>query len=908
MRFSCNLPGQPYNERRENCPMRKTRSALGTGRLFACSAAVLLWSLAALCAAPLEAQAARSSAFVECDREELIRAVPELASMQFDSTQDRLPGLLAPAAENLEGMFARLVDVAATEQIHEMRFEDGAESPGRSETYRYLVRRLAEGSPEPFTELRVGPDPNAPRPAPADGFLVIAHFEKLLRYLLPQYRHDSRFRYLGRVQEAGQGSWLGLVAFAQRADSIQPLGYIQLRGGRIATMQGLVWIDEATHRIVRLRVDLGERIEGSPFETLSTDIAFVAVKFPSIDSALWLPARVTIHGQAEGAELHTVHRYSDYELDGRGAAAATMVATASVADDPWEMLDRGISLGRENKLPESIALLRGALRLNPEMAAARYHLAAALRAAGDFAGAEDALREALRRAPKSGPTHNLLGLILFRRGDVAGAVAELRASAQLQPKDATVHFNLARVLEKVDAKSALEEYRIASTLAPDNAAIKVGYEQFERAATAAAEQAAIGATIKVEVRQVLVPVVVRDKEGHHVSGLTQADFHVFEDGVEQKISSFAVENAGVGSAVLAAAGSEPPPAAGGVTPPALPAQTPPALRVRRIYLICIDSLNSKLANIVHVRAALSKLFAAETAGDAQYMVVAIGARMQVMQGLTTDPAEVLKTIESKDFQKLYLASRASSMEQDLQEFQRALDRTISACDKRDPICDSMMRALQAQASGLASEERAFTQAFLDQFRHFVEELARGTGRRTIVLCSDGFQLVPGQELLDLLRAAFPGSRIPTPVIERMNDLEPILHLAANHNIQVYTIDSRGLYTQGYFDVQNAGSTARAGTIGAAEIGVMNDNARAASDALSEIAETTGGTAFRNSNDIFAGLERAFADGRQYYVLAYASSNSNLDGTFRAISVRVGGRKLSVLAKRGYWATGDPGGR
>jgi len=883
--------------------MRKTRSALGTGRLFACSAAVLLWSLAALCAGPLEAQPTQSKAFVDCDREELIRAVPELASMQFDFTQDRLPGLLARAAENLEGMFARLVDVAATEQIHEMRFEDGAESPGRWETYRYLVRRLAEGSPEPFTELRVGPDPNAPTPAPADGFLVMAHFEKLLRYLLPQYRQDSRFRYLGRVQEAGQGPWLGVVAFAQRADSFQPLGYIQLRGGRIATMQGLVWIDEATHRIVRLRMDVEERIEGSRLEALSTDIAFVAVRFPSIDSTLWLPARVTIHAQAEGAELHTVHRYSDYRMDGRGAAAATVLATASGADDPWEMLDRGISLGRENKLPESIAVIRGALRLNPEMAAARYHLAAALRAAGDFAGAEDALREALRRAPKSGPTHNLLGLILFKRGDVAGAVTELRASAQLQPKDATVHFNLARMLEKVDAKSALEEYRIASTLAPDNAAIKAGYEQFERAATAAAEQAATGATIKVEVRQVLVPVVVRDKEGHHVSGLTQADFHVFEDGVEQKISSFAVENASVGSAVPAAA-SEPPPAEGRIASPAPPAQTPPAPGVPRTYLICIDSLNSKFANIVHVRAALSKLFAAEPVGDAQYMVVAIGARTQVMQRLTTDPAEVLKAIESKDFQKLFLASRASSVEQDLQEFQRALDRTISACYKKDPICDSMMRALQAQASGLASEERAFTLAFLDQFRHIVEELARGTGRRTIVLCSDGFQLVPGQELLDLLRAAFPGSRIPIPAIERMNDLEPVLHLAANHNIPVYTIDSRGLYTQGYFDVQNAGSTARAGTIAAAEMGIMNDNARAASDTLSEIAETTGGTAFRNSNDIFAGLERAFADGRQYYVLAYASSNSNLDGAFRAISVRVGDRKLSVLAKRGYWAMRD----
>jgi VWFA-related protein len=884
--------------------MRKTRSAPGTCRLFACSAAVLLWSLAALRAAPLQVQPAPSKAFVECDRQELIRAVPDLASVQFDSAQDRLPGLLAPAAEDLEGMFARLVDVAATEQIHEMRFEDGAESPGRWQTYRYLVKRLLEGSPEPFTELRVGPDPNAPTPAPADGFLVVGHFEKLLRYLLPQYRQDSRFRYLGRVQEAGEASWMGLVAFAQRTDSVQPLGNIQLTGGRVARMQGLVWIDEATHRIARLRVDLAERIEGSRFETLSTDIALAAVKFPSIDGAFWLPARVTIHGQTAETELHSVHRYSDYELDGSGAAAATMAPTPSSADDPWEMLDRGISLGRENKLPESIALLRQALQLNPEMAGARYHLAAALREAGDFAGAEDALREALRRAPKSGPTHNLLGLILFKRGDVAGAMAELRAGAALQPKDAIVHFNLARVLEKVDARSALEEYRIASTLAPDNAAIKAAYAQFERAATAAAEPAAAGVTIKVEVRQVLVPVVVRDKEGHHVSGLTQADFHVFEDGVAQKISSFAVESAGVGSAASAPAGSEPPLAAGGLTPPA-----PPVPRVvRRTYLICIDSLNTKFANVVHVRAALAKLFAAEQAGDAQYMVVAIGAHTQVVQGLTTDPAEVLKAIESKDFQKLFLASRASSMEQDLQEFMRSLDQTISACDKKDPTCDPMKRALQAQASGLASEERGYTLAFLDQFRHVVDDLARGTGRRTIMLCSDGFQLVPGQELLDLLRAAFPGSRIQMPLIERMNGLEPVLYLAANHSIPVYTIDSRGLYTQGYFDVRNAGSAARAGTIGAAEIGIMNDNARAASDTLSEIAETTGGTAFRNSNDIFAGLQRAFADGRQYYVLAYASSNSNLDGKFRAISVQVGDSKLSVQAKRGYWATGDPGGR
>ena len=52
------------------------------------------------------------------------------------------------------------------------------------------------------------------------------------------------------------------------------------------------------------------------------------------------------------------------------------------------------------------------------------------------------------------------------------------------------------------------------------------------------------------------------------------------------------------------------------------------------------------------------------------------------------------------------------------------------------------------------------------------------------------------------------------------------------------------------------------------------------------------------------LSRAFADGRQYYVLAYVPSNSKADGTFRAISVRVGDGKLPVNAKRGYWAEGS----
>ena len=51
----------------------------------------------------------------------------------------------------------------------------------------------------------------------------------------------------------------------------------------------------------------------------------------------------------------------------------------------------------------------------------------------------------------------------------------------------------------------------------------------------------------------------------------------------------------------------------------------------------------------------------------------------------------------------------------------------------------------------------------------------------------------------------------------------------------------------------------------------------------------------------SGLERAFADGRRYYVLAYVPSSSNSDGKFHSISVRLRESKMLVSAKRGYWA-------
>jgi VWFA-related protein len=768
-----------------------------------------------------------------------------------------------------------------------MRFEDGMVATSRREAFRYVIKAASERRvPEQFEEYRVDAITRGRvTPPPHSDFLVIAHFLRGLNYLLPDYQGQSRFRYLGRGKGDGQDCFV--LAFAK-----VPEGTGLRSHGQAAGLQGIAWIDAATKRIVGLRMDLLGPVEGLPLETITTNVSLVPVNFSSIGGELWLPARVTVHARYAGGDLHTVYRYSDYQSETDKSAGIPAVAAAS-GEDAYELLTRGVTLTREAKAGEGIAPLREAVRLNPDMPAARFFLADALRTTGDLAGAEGELREAAKLAPDSGPVHNLRGIVLSKRGDEPGAVAEFRKSAEIQPKLAIVHFNLGQALERSgDRTAALEEYRTASDLAPDNAGFKTRYEQLAHAANS---PMASESTIKVEVRQVLVPVIVTDKEGHHVTGLTRADFQVFEDGVEQTISSFSVEDAGLTAS--GATASMPPAAEPATGQAALAPATPEPTAVRRTYVICIDSLHAALGNLVYVRQALSKLFRSEQPGDSQYVVLAIGSSTQLVQDTTSDPGKAIQAIESKDFRKVFLASQKNSLQAEMLAFRRTLDEVRSDCDAGRPEC-ARKSQLPPMANQIASEDRAYAISFLSQFQALVKNLSRGTGRRVIVFISDGFQLVPGKQAFELLASYFPGLGTSLGTVDRMQELEPVLRLAANSNIPVYTIDSRGLYTSPSFDVSDPGAPPR---LMPAVSGIMNSDASEAGGTLSEIAAATGGTAFQNSNDILTGLQRAFADGREYYMLAYVPGNSNADGKFHAISVRLRDKNAVVRAKRGYWA-------
>ncbi len=74
------------------------------------------------------------------------------------------------------------------------------------------------------------------------------------------------------------------------------------------------------------------------------------------------------------------------------------------------------------------------------------------------------------------------------------------------------------------------------------------------------------------------------------------------------------------------------------------------------------------------------------------------------------------------------------------------------------------------------------------------------------------------------------------------------------------------------------------------------------ESLRTLAENTDGIAVVDSNDLDKGLRRISEDLTSYYLLGYYSTNSKLDGRYRALKVRVKQPGVQVRARPGYRAS------
>jgi VWFA-related protein len=299
--------------------------------------------------------------------------------------------------------------------------------------------------------------------------------------------------------------------------------------------------------------------------------------------------------------------------------------------------------------------------------------------------------------------------------------------------------------------------------------------------------------------------------------------------------------------------------------------------------------------------ALQKFFQGEHDGKAQYALMTLGRHIAVVQDSTRDPSLVLSALASKNFQSSVVDAEGSNIAFEADTLRKMLMGQIPI-----PALD-LEHQVQMFITSRAERTAILTRTFQQELKNIIQITGSIPTQRTIIFISDGFNLVPGRELVGIARAYFPNNPwFRFTERDAQPQLNELLQLAQRYNVVVYALDSRGLYSSastGLGDASHSGEARSKYTRGLNEM--IHDEGTVAwenGSALAQLASATGGIYFHDRNDLLGGIHRAFDDERERYVIAYSPSNDSADSTYRKIRVEMRNRSYRVYAKTGYWAT------
>jgi VWFA-related protein len=394
----------------------------------------------------------------------------------------------------------------------------------------------------------------------------------------------------------------------------------------------------------------------------------------------------------------------------------------------------------------------------------------------------------------------------------------------------------------------------------------------------------------VGVELVQVDVIVTDRDGRPVSGLSALDFELKEDGKTQDLAYFGVEQRDD-------PGAEPPvpaPPPKGLPPDIIPPPPPPpSVRGKgRALVLVVDDLHIAAGNVVKARAALLKLVDEQLGADDEVALVTTSGRVVLGQELTRDRAALRTAIERLS---LIQERRVETSEvPHLTEYQaemidrgdpEAIRLAVQEILQANPDLGESLALLQAtqRAESMLVEIMNHSGQTVRALEQVVRALKPLPGRKLVVLLSDGFLVGLGASE------------------SRQVDLRRVTDAATRSGVVLYALDTGGLVAEAPGGNASFGGGSVITAPGVRE-SLQGRSLEALRDGMVALSEDTGGFLARSGNDLSAGLGRILRDSRYYYLLAYEPSNTKRDGKFRRIEVKLRSRQgLRVRTRRGYYA-------
>lgn len=370
-----------------------------------------------------------------------------------------------------------------------------------------------------------------------------------------------------------------------------------------------------------------------------------------------------------------------------------------------------------------------------------------------------------------------------------------------------------------------------------------------------------------------IDVVVRDRMGNIVRGLTASDFDVREDGTTQHIETFSfqeINGQGIPARevnLLTGVEAQFNASSGGVakaTPPASTTElSPDALVGRRLVLLLFDVSSMQPEDVQRAVDSATKYVNEQMGPEDLVSVATVGSTLDVVVDFTGDRAVVAAALGSIG------ASEGTA--------------TATAAPSTLETDEVAAAAADAASSGTSEFDTFNNDVRLRALRAVAEALAPLQQKKAVIYFSAGMAR-SGQDNQVELRAA--------------------TNAAVRANMSIYAVDARGLQAVVPGGDARQGSRGGAGLFSGRNVSQQFDQLAASQDTMASLAADTGGRAFTDSNDLSRVFTQVQRDISGYYLLGYSSTNTTQDGRFRGVQVRLKRKDLRVEARSGYYAERD----
>ena len=368
-------------------------------------------------------------------------------------------------------------------------------------------------------------------------------------------------------------------------------------------------------------------------------------------------------------------------------------------------------------------------------------------------------------------------------------------------------------------------------------------------------------TISVTTRLVVEAVVVKDKKGKPIDGLTTKDFTITEDGVPQKISFCEYQTLPEDATplVVTPSGAEDIKIYNRLARTQISSETPGQVRYkdRRLLALYFDMTAMPPEDQMRALMAAEKFIRTQmTSVDLVSILRYSGSSVDVLQDFTDDRNRLLSILETlvvgEGQEGADTSNDASSADTGAAFGQDDSEFNIFTTDRQ-------LSALQTAA----------------------ESLAKLNEKKSLIYFASGLNLNG---------------------LDNQAQLHATEQAAIRAGVSFFPIDARGLVANGPMgDATHGSPGGQAMYTGGSSMALTSRFAQS-QDTLYALAGDTGGKALLDYNDLTQGIVQAQRAVSNYYILGYYTTNTALNGKFRKIKVTVSPDLAANLDfRQGYFA-------